>query len=135
MKFFVQLRHSIDQDETFQLVLNKIQTLIDNVEILTFKEALNNIIEKEKSRIIQAFANAKECETNDDDGDDDVWCSMINEAENDNVGILEAFKIYVLYYQGIKKEKIRMVAENPMSHFASEICISTQQVNHIFWDS
>ena len=46
LKFFVQLQHSIDQDVTFQLVLNKVRALVDNVEHLSFKEALDTIIEK-----------------------------------------------------------------------------------------
>ena len=83
-------------------MLNKVQALVDNVEHLTFKEALDTIIEKEKSLIHRAFANAKECESNGDD----VWCSMLQEAENDTVDVLEAFKIYILYYQGIKSDNV-----------------------------
>ena len=31
---------------------------------------------------------------------------MLQEAENDNVDDLEAFKIYILYYRGIKRDKV-----------------------------
>ena len=75
MKFFVQLRHSIDQDMIFQLVLNKIQSLVDNVEHLSFKEALDEIVDKEKSRIHRAFANVKKCESNDVDAQ---WAGIGN---------------------------------------------------------
>ena len=38
--------------------------------------------------------------------ENDVWCSMLQEAQDDNVDVLVAFKIYVLYYQSIKRDKV-----------------------------
>ena len=38
-----------------------------------------------------------ECDPNDEN----VWCLMLKEAENNNVDVLETFKIEMLFYQSI----------------------------------
>ena len=93
--------------------LNKTQALVDDAEDLTFKDALDKTIEKEKRLIYQAFANAKEekCESsnNNNGGDEDttnVWCLMLQEIEEDNFDVLEAFKIYMLHYHSVKHDKV-----------------------------
>ena len=80
---------------------NKTQTVVDDAEDLTFEKALDKTIEKEKPLIYRAFANAKElCEN------ENVWCLMLQEAEDDNVDVLEAFNMYIQYYRCLKYDKV-----------------------------
>ena len=100
VKFFVQLCRSIDHDPTFQQVWDKTSKIVGDT--VTFEQALNSVMEKEQSLIIKAFAKVK-C---DESSSDDVWCLMMKEAEKDNIDILAAFKIYILYYRDIKNDKV-----------------------------
>ena len=104
VKFFTRLCQNIDHDHTFQRVWNKTQALVDDA--VTFKQALDKTIEKEKSLIYRAFANAKEekCSSGGDEGD--IWCLMLQEIEEDNFDELDAFKMYILYYQSIKRDNV-----------------------------
>ena len=35
-----------------------------------------------------------------------VWCLMLKEIEEDNLDVLEVFKLYIIYYLNIKSDKI-----------------------------
>ena len=70
-------------------------------------EALDKVIEKEKSLIYRSFADTTKDEKCDGgDGGTNVWWLMLKEIEEDNLDVLEAFKIYILYYLNIKCDKV-----------------------------
>ena len=121
LKFFVRLRQSIDHDETFQRVIKRTRTLLlrDDTDHLTFNEELDKIIENEKSLIYRSFTNTttKEGKCSGDDapsnseggegGATSVWCLMLKELEEeDNLDVLETFKLYIIYYLNIKSDKV-----------------------------
>ena len=89
MNFFARLLQSIDHDQTFQRVWNKTQSLVGDAEDLTFEEALDTVMEKEKSLIYQAFGNVKgeECESSDTN----VWFLILQETEDNNVNVFGNF--------------------------------------------
>ena len=35
-----------------------------------------------------------------------VWCLMLKEIEEDNLDVLEVFKLYIIYYLNIKSDKV-----------------------------
>ena len=35
-----------------------------------------------------------------------VWCLMLNEIKEDDLEVLEVFKLYIIYYLNIKSDKI-----------------------------
>ena len=82
LTFFARLRQSIDRDQTFQRVIKRTRTLLlrDNTENLTFNEALDKIVENQKSLIYRSFTNTTKDEKCDDPSnikggeDTNVWC-------------------------------------------------------------
>ena len=119
LKFFVRLRQSIEHDETFQQVIKRTRALLlrdGDEHLTTFNEALDKIIENEKSLIYQSFVNntkEEKCDGNDhqapSNSEDDkvcatnsVWCLMLKEIKEENLDVLEVFKLYIIYYLNIK---------------------------------
>ena len=35
-----------------------------------------------------------------------VWCLMLKEIKEDNLDVLEVFKLYIIYYLNIKSDKV-----------------------------
>ena len=90
LKFFVRLRQAIEHDQTFQRVIKRTRALLlrdDGGEHLTFNDALDKIVEDEKSLIYKSFVdNTKEekCASDDqapsnseNDVTSSVWCLIL----------------------------------------------------------
>ena len=84
---------------------------------MTFNEALDKIIENEKSLIYRSFTNntkeencGDDAPSNSEDGEigatSSVWCLMLKEIEENNLDVLEVFKLYIIYYLNIKSDKV-----------------------------
>ena len=78
-------------NETFQKVLDKVKTYMCR---LPFEKALDKSVNETKQLIHKAFAS-----------NDELWSSMKqNEIENNDE--LDIFKMYVVYYQSLKRDHV-----------------------------
>ena len=91
VRYFINLQTLIEEDETFQIVLNSIYKMLESGE--TLDVALYNAIKENQSLIHDSFAKG-----------DELWTAMKSDDFGFEKEELNIFEIYVLYYLAMKQD-------------------------------
>ena len=118
VRYFINMQILIEKDETFQIVLNRIDELLECGE--TLDVALHNAIKENQSMIYDSFAKG-----------DELWAAI----KADEFGIekeeLNIFEIYVLYYLALKQDGLFQSIMNDIHSLMEDGLDYTVAVNHV----
>ena len=93
VRYFINMQLLIEEDETFQTVLARINKYLENGDTLDF--ALYNSVKENELMIRESFARGRE-----------LWNAMKADEFGDEKEELDVFKTYVLYYLGLKHDEL-----------------------------
>ena len=118
VRYFINMQILIEEDGTFEIVLNRIDELLECGE--TLDVALYNAIKENQSLIHDSFVKG-----------DELWTAM----KADEFGIekeeLDIFEIYVLYYLALKQDGLFQSIMNDIHRLMEDGLDYTVAVNHV----
>ena len=118
VRYFINMQILIEEDETFQIVLNRIDELLECGE--TLDVALYNAIKENQSLIHDSFAKG-----------DELWAAMKADEFGFEKEELNIFEIYVLYYLAMKQDGLFQSIMNDIHSLLEDGLDYTDAVNSV----
>ena len=117
VEYFIYVKLLIENDETFQVVLKKMNGYLE--DDLSLDQALYKSVNENQKLIHDAFKS-----------DDELWDSMKTDEFTNESEELDVFKAYTLYYIGLKRDELFQSIVKEMERLLRDDWSFTDAVKH-----